>query len=61
MKKIHQEGEFVLRDEKNLKKLKNTGHDFKIGFIDPNGGKTKKKSMKVSRTINDIGESPRGD
>lgn len=52
----------MLRDEKSLKKLKHTTTDFKIGFIDPLGGKDlKKKKNNRARTINDIGELPEGD
>jgi hypothetical protein len=59
-----EDGDFVLRDDKNMKKLKTSNVDFKIGFVDPQGGKDLKKKKKIdnrARTINDIGESPRGD
>lgn len=38
-----EDGDVVLRDDKNLRKMKTGGQDFKIGFVDPQGGKSSKK------------------
>lgn len=38
-----EDGDIVLRDDKNLKRMKTGGQDFKIGFVDPKGGKDLKK------------------